>query len=55
MTPKLKAIVSRKGSAEEIKEQGLAEGMRTLHMSATEYVLDGTTSYHEMMRVSFDM
>ena len=55
MTPKLKAIVSRKGSAEEIKEQGLAEGMRTLHMSATEYVLDGTTSYHEMMRVSFDL
>lgn len=55
MTPKLKTIVSKNGSAEEIKEQGLADGMKTLHMSATEYVLDGTTSYHEMMRVSFDI
>ncbi len=55
MSPKLKTIVSRNGSAEEIKAQALEEGMRTLHMSAAEYVLDGITSYNEMMRVSFDI
>ena len=55
MTPRLKTIISKKGSAEEIKEQALSEGMRTLRMSATEYVLDGTTSINEMMKVSFDI
>ena len=28
--------------------------MYTLRMSATEYVLDGTTSFEEMVKVSFD-
>lgn len=55
MTPKLKTIISKNGGAEEIKEQALKEGMRTLRMSATEYVLDGTTSVNEMMKVSFDI
>ena len=55
MSPKLKTIISRNGSAEEIKAVALEEGMRTLHMSAAEYVLDGITSYNEMMRVSFDI
>lgn len=55
MTPKLKTIISKTGNSEDIKEQALKEGMHTLHMSAVEYVLDGTTSFHEMMRVSFDI
>ena len=55
MSPKLKTIISKNGGAEEIKEQALKEGMRTLRMSATEYVLDGTTSVNEMMKVSFDI
>lgn len=55
MTPKLKTIISKNGGAEEIKEQALKEGMNTLRMSATRYVLDGTTSINEMMKVSFDI
>ena len=55
MSPKLKNIISKQGGAEDIKEQALKEGMRTLRMSATEYVLDGTTSVNEMMKVSFDI
>ena len=55
MSPKLKTIIGKQGGAEEIKEQALKEGMRTLRMSATEYVLDGTTSVNEMMKVSFDI
>lgn len=55
ITPRLKKIISKKGDADEIKELALKEGMKTLRMSATEYVLDGTTSVQEMMRVSFDV
>ena len=55
VTPKLKTIISKGGDAEDIKNQALKEGMYTLRMSATELVLDGTTSYSEMMKVSFDM
>ena len=54
VTPELKKIISNRGGAEKIKEQALKEGMSTLHMSATEYVLEGMTSYEEMLRVSFD-
>lgn len=54
MTPKLKTIVSKGGSSEDIKNQALSEGMRTLRMSAAEYVLEGITSLNEMMKVSFE-
>ena len=55
VSPKLKTIISKGGDAEDIKTQALKEGMYTLRMSATELVLDGTTSYSEMMKVSFDV
>ena len=54
MTQELKRIISKNGDAEEIKKQAMKNGMHTLKMSATEYVLSGVTSYHEMMRVSFE-
>jgi len=54
ITPELKPLISRKASAEEIKQMALSQGMNTLRMSATKYVLDGTTSISEMTRVSFD-
>lgn len=54
ITPKLKPFISRKASAEEIKEVALSEGMNTLRMSATKLVFEGITSIGEMIRVSFD-
>ena len=54
VTPKLKPYISRKASAEEIKEVALSEGMNTLRMSATKLVFEGITSISEMVRVSFD-
>ncbi|MCR5720919.1 MAG: GspE/PulE family protein [Lachnospiraceae bacterium] len=54
MTPELRLIVSKGGTANDIKEQALKEGMHTLRMSASEYVLDGITSLSEMIKVSFD-
>ena len=55
VTQPLKSIISKNGDAEAIKDKALEEGMSTLRMSATEYVLDGTTSINEMMKVSFDL
>lgn len=55
VTQPLKTIISKKGSAEDIKNRALEEGMSTLRMSATRYVLQGITSIKEMMRVSFDL
>ena len=37
------------------RKEALKEGMHTLRMSATDYVLDGTTSFSEMVKVSFDV
>jgi type IV pilus assembly protein PilB len=54
ITPELQRIISSKQGAEKIKEQALKDGMSTLHMSATQYVVEGMTSYEEMLRVSFD-
>ena len=51
----LKNIISKNGSAEDIKSKALEEGMNTLRMSATKYVMEGITSVQEMMRVSFDL
>ncbi len=51
----LKNIISKNGSAEDIKRKALEEGMNTLRMSATKYVMEGITSVQEMMRVSFDL
>ncbi|MEA4895317.1 MAG: ATPase, T2SS/T4P/T4SS family [Oscillospiraceae bacterium] len=50
----LKRIISTKGSTGAIQSEAIVEGMKTLHSSAAEYVLDGTTSIAEMMKVSFD-
>lgn len=55
VTQPLKLIISKNGSAEDIKNKALEEGMNTLRMSATKYVLEGITSVQEMMRVSFDL
>ncbi|MCM1261662.1 MAG: Flp pilus assembly complex ATPase component TadA [Butyrivibrio sp.] len=54
MTQPLRSIISKNGSAEDIKEKALVEGMHTLRMCATDYVLAGITSVNEMIKVSFD-
>lgn len=55
VTPEVKRVIARGGEAEEIKNTALMEGMRTLRMCATDYVLQGITSVSEMIKVSFDV
>lgn len=54
ITQPLRTIISKNGGAEDIKEKALSEGMHTLRMCATKYVLEGITSVSEMIKVSFD-
>jgi type IV pilus assembly protein PilB len=54
VTHDLKLIIERKGTADEIKNQALKEGMKTLRMSATKYVLEGISTIDEMKKVSYE-
>ena len=54
VTDELKRVISKKLGAAAIKEQALKDGMKTLHMGGTDYVLEGITSFSEMARISFD-
>lgn len=54
VSQELKRIIATKGSTGVIQNIAISEGMKTLHTSAAAYVLDGTTSVAEMLRVSFD-
>ncbi len=54
ITPAIRRVISKRGSAEEIKDVALSEGMHTLRMSASRMVMEGITSFNEMIKVSFD-
>lgn len=54
ITSRLRHAITAKSATEEIHRIALEEGMTTLRMSAAKYVLEGTTTIEEMMRVSFD-
>ena len=54
ITPAIRHVISKRGSAEEIKDVALSEGMYTLRMSASRMVMEGITSFSEMIKVSFD-
>ncbi|MBQ8798982.1 MAG: Flp pilus assembly complex ATPase component TadA [Lachnospiraceae bacterium] len=53
VTNRIRRLVSKNVSADEIQDAALEEGMSTLRMSATRLVLDGVTSVEEMLRVSY--
>ena len=55
VTQNVKKVIAADGDAEHIKQAALEDGMRTLRMSATQYVIDGVTSIDEMRKVSFEM
>ena len=54
ITPVIKRIIEQGGTAEDIREQALTEGMQTLRMSASRYVMEGITTMEEMRKVSLD-
>ena len=54
LTPAVKRLINKHATAEEIKKQALADGMQTLRMNAAKLVLSGTTSFQEILSVSYE-
>ncbi len=54
MSPKLKHLITIKSNTEDIKNAALEEGMHTLRMSAGQYVIEGTTTIRELLKVSVE-
>ncbi len=54
MTSEIRAEILQKNSTEQIKRSAIKNGMKSLHRSASELVVDGITTYSEMLKVSFD-
>ena len=54
ISPKIKSVISKGGDSDEIKKVALEEGMSTLRMSASRYVVEGITSMSEMKKISFE-
>ncbi|MBB2183675.1 Flp pilus assembly complex ATPase component TadA [Lachnospiraceae bacterium MD1] len=52
VTQKIRSIINRKGSSDEIHQAALSEGMSTLYVNARQQVLDGVTSLSEMRRIA---
>ena len=50
----IKRIISRSGNAEEIENQAIREGMKTLITAANQYVLQGVTTMDEVHRVAYE-
>jgi type IV pilus assembly protein PilB len=54
ITPAMRRVISQHANTETIRDTAMQEGMHTLRMSSTKLVLEGITSFSEMMKVSFD-
>ena len=52
ISPKLRSMISRQATADEIREQAIGEGMKTMRESAKRLVLEGVTSVREMQRIT---
>ena len=54
VTPKLKNIIANGGSAEELNAQAKLDGMHTLRECAVNLVMQGVTSFNEMLKTTFE-
>lgn len=55
VTPKIKTQIANSASADIIKDTAIKEGMTTLKASAAAYVISGTTSMAEMVKVTYEV
>ena len=55
ITKRLKRMIADKRNADDIMDAAVEEGMHTLRASAVEYVFDGTTTFSEMMKITYNV
>ena len=54
ITHKIKNLIASRANADVITEEAQREGMSTLRQAAAKYVVAGTTSFSEMMKITYD-
>ena len=54
ITPKIKSLISKGVDIEDINKAACDEGMHTLRQSAEKLVLEGVTSFQEMLKTTFE-
>jgi type IV pilus assembly protein PilB len=54
VTPKIRKMINHRDPADEIQKAAQTEGMHTLRQSASKLVVEGVTSYKEMLRTTFE-
>jgi type IV pilus assembly protein PilB len=54
ITPKIKKMISRGAEVDEIRNAAIEEGMTTLRMAASKYVIDGVTSMAELIKATYE-
>lgn len=54
VTSKLRTEIARRATTDEIRKAAVEEGMNTLRSEAVRLVLEGVTSYSEMIKVSLE-
>ena len=52
MTDALRALLLKRPDASEIQRAALTEGMRSMYQDGVAKMLDGTTSFEEVLRVT---
>jgi type IV pilus assembly protein PilB len=54
VTPLIRKMINHRDPADEIQKAAQTEGMHTLRQSASKLVVEGVTSYKEMLRTTFE-
>jgi type IV pilus assembly protein PilB len=54
VTPKIRKMINHRDPADEIQVAAQTEGMHTMRQSASKLVVEGVTSYKEMLRTTFE-
>jgi type IV pilus assembly protein PilB len=54
VTPKIRNMINRHEAIDDIQKAAQTEGMHTLRQSASKLVVEGVTSYKEMLRTTFE-
>jgi type IV pilus assembly protein PilB len=54
VTPKIRNMINRHEAVDDIQKAAQSEGMHTLRQSASNLVVEGVTSYKEMLRTTFE-
>ena len=54
VTPALKRAISKGETAENLEKIALDEGMKTLRMAASDYVIQGVTTVEEVKRITYE-